>query len=70
VMPWMSLLRTYKIHGHVEMGEGVAKWIFELEAENAAGMCFYQKSMLLLATHISLRMLNNRERKRCEETAG
>jgi len=39
------------------MGEQLAKWALKLEPENAAGHA------LLLATGISVRMLNGRERK-------
>jgi hypothetical protein len=54
----MALLVDYTIHGNVEMAECVAK-ILEMEPENAAG----QTSMLLLATGVSVQMLNHRERK-------
>ncbi len=36
VAAWMSLLGACRIHGNVEMGECVAKLVFELEPENAA----------------------------------
>jgi hypothetical protein len=65
VAPAMALLGNCRIHGNVEMGEHVAKQILGLEPGNAAGyMLGYQTSMLLLATGISLRMLNGRERKK------
>jgi hypothetical protein len=35
--PWMALLGTCRIHGNVEMAEPIAKWILEMELENAAG---------------------------------
>jgi hypothetical protein len=32
---WMALLNACRVHGNVEIGERIAKWILEL-AENAA----------------------------------
>jgi hypothetical protein len=37
VAPWMALLGACRIHGNVEMAEGIAKRILEMELENAAG---------------------------------
>jgi pentatricopeptide repeat protein len=34
---WMALLSACRIHKNVEMGEGVAKQVIELESENAGG---------------------------------
>jgi hypothetical protein len=46
------------------MGECVGKQVLELEPENAAGYVMLSKTcMLLVATEISVRMLNGRERK-------
>ncbi len=59
-----GLLGASRIHGNVEMGECVGKQVLELEPENAAGYVMLSKTcMLLLATGISVRMLNGRERK-------
>jgi pentatricopeptide repeat protein len=59
-----ALLGACRIHGNVEMRECVGKQVLELEPENAAGYVMLSKTcMLLLATGISVRMLNGRERK-------
>jgi len=36
VATWMALLDTCRIHGNMEMAEHNAKWILEMEPENAA----------------------------------
>jgi hypothetical protein len=60
----MALLGACRIHGNVEMGEHAAKQLLKLDLENATQlMCCYQRSMLLLAKGIFLRMLNGRKRK-------
>ncbi len=56
---WTAFLGICRIHGNMEMGKHVAKQVLELEPENAAG----QTCILLLATGISVRKLNCRERK-------
>ncbi len=66
---WMALLGACRIHGNVEMAEHVTKWILEMEPENAAGYVLLSTSMLLLATGISVRMLNNRERKKMQRNS-
>ncbi len=58
VTAWMALLSMCRIHGNMEMAEHIAKQILELKPENAAGY------VLLLATGISLRMLNGRKRRK------
>jgi pentatricopeptide repeat protein len=64
VAVWEALLGACRIHGNVEMGECVGKQVLELEPENAAGYVMLSKTcMLLVATGISVRMLNGRERK-------
>jgi hypothetical protein len=64
VAVWEALLGACRIHGNVEMGEFVGKQVLELEPENAAGYVMLSKTcMLLVATRISVRMLNGRERK-------
>ncbi len=60
VTSWKAFLGACRIHGNVEMGEHVAKWVLELEPASIAG---YQASMLLLAVGISVRMLNSRGSK-------
>jgi hypothetical protein len=35
---WLALLGACRIHGNVEMGEGVAKHVLELDPENATAM--------------------------------
>jgi hypothetical protein len=60
VTAWMVLLR---IHGTVEMGEYVAKWVLNWSLKMLQVMCCHQTSMLVLAIGISVRMLNNRGRK-------
>ncbi len=53
VASWMALLGTCRIHGNMEMGEGVAKQILESEPENATGyMMLLNISVVLLATSI------------------
>jgi hypothetical protein len=54
-----------RIHGNLEMGEHVAKQIFEMEPENVAGYV-----LLLMPTGISVRMLNSRERKEVKRNSG
>jgi hypothetical protein len=58
VAAWMTLLSMCRIHGNMEMAEHIAKQILEMKPENAAGY------VLLLATGISLRMLNGRKRRK------
>jgi pentatricopeptide repeat protein len=58
VAAWMALLSVCRIHGNMEMAEHIAKQILEMKPENAAGY------VLLLATGISLRMLNGRKRRK------
>jgi pentatricopeptide repeat protein len=59
VTAWMAVLMSAcRIHGNMEMAEHIAKQILELKPENAAGY------VLLLATGISLRMLNGRKRRK------
>ncbi len=36
VAAWMALLSACRIHGNVEMAECIAKWILEMEPDNAA----------------------------------
>jgi hypothetical protein len=50
----MALLDTCGNHGDVEMAECVAKRILEMGPEK----CYLLCAMLLLATGISVRMLN------------
>ncbi len=62
---WMPMLGASRNHGNVEMAECVAKQILEMKPDNAAAyVLLCQTSMLLLATGISVRMLNSRERKK------
>jgi hypothetical protein len=59
------MLGASRNHGNVEMAECVAKQILEMKPDNAAAyVLLCQTSMLLLATGISVRMLNSRERKK------
>jgi hypothetical protein len=37
VVVWIALLGACGIHSNVEMAEHVAKWVLELESENATG---------------------------------
>ncbi|KAH8966520.1 hypothetical protein BDL97_03G029200 [Sphagnum fallax] len=60
VVAWMVLLR---IHGTVDMGEHVAKWVLNWSLKMLQVMCCHQTSMLVLAIGISVRMLNSRGRK-------
>jgi hypothetical protein len=60
VAAWMVLLR---IHGTVEMGEYVAKWVLNWSLKMLHVMCCHQTSMLVLAISIYVGMLNNRSRK-------
>ncbi len=62
VAPWMSLLSTCRIHGNVEMAEHVANRILEMEPDNVLVMCCCQTSMLLLATGISVRIWQRKEK--------
>jgi hypothetical protein len=57
---WMVLLR---IHGIVEMGEHVAKWVLNWSLKLLQVICCHQTFMLVLAIGISVRMLNSRGRK-------
>ncbi len=58
ITAWKVLLGAdCRIHSDVGMGEQLAKWTLKLEPENAAGHA------LLLATGISVRMLDGGERK-------
>jgi hypothetical protein len=50
-----ALLSACRIHGNVEMAECAAKRILELQPENAS-------AYVLLATGVSMRMLNSRYR--------
>jgi pentatricopeptide repeat protein len=58
VTAWMALLSACRIHGNMEMAEHIAKQILEMKPEYAGGY------VLLLATGISLRMLNGRKRRK------
>jgi hypothetical protein len=51
-----------RVHGNVEMGERIAKWVLELDPQSAVqqDMCCYQTSMLLLTSGISVQIRNNR----------
>jgi hypothetical protein len=66
-----ALLCACRIHGNVEMGEHVAKWVLELEFENAA--CYVLLSAPIYAAAGSRCLCENFEQerrgKRCEETA-
>jgi len=53
----MVLLR---IHGTVEMGEHVAKWVLNWSLKLLQVICCHQTSMLVMAIGISVRMLNSR----------
>jgi hypothetical protein len=65
VVAWTALLGTYRrSDSYVEMGCCVAKKVLELKLEVMLAMCCYQIVMLLLATTISMRILNGRERKK------
>jgi hypothetical protein len=44
VAAWTALLGDCRIHGNVEMAEGVAKWVLELERESAAGYVLLSSS--------------------------
>jgi hypothetical protein len=37
VTSWKAFLGACRIHGNVEMGEHVAKWVLELEPASTAG---------------------------------
>jgi len=60
----MALLGACRIHGNVEMVECVARQILKWNLTMLLIMVWCQTSMLLLATGISVRMLNVRERKK------
>lgn len=65
VAAWTTLFCTYrKSHNYVEMGYCVAKNVLELKLEVMLAMCCYQIAVLLLATVVSMRILNGRERKK------
>jgi len=66
VAAWRALLSARRNHGNVQMAKHVAKQILDLEPENVAGYGLLSTSMLLLATGISVRMLNIRERKKVQ----
>jgi hypothetical protein len=46
------------------MAEHIAKRLLEMEPDNAAGYVLLLTSMLVVATGISVRMLNSRESKK------
>ncbi len=62
VTAWMALLSACRNHGNVEMAECIAKQILEMEHYNVAGY-------VPLCTHISVRMLNSRERKKVQRNS-
>jgi len=62
VTAWMALLSACRNHGNVEMTECIAKQILEMEHYNVAGY-------VPLRTHISVRMLNGRERKKVQRNS-
>jgi pentatricopeptide repeat protein len=58
VAAWIALLSMCRVQGNMAMAEHIAKQILEMKPENAAVY------VLLLATGISLRMLNGRKRRK------
>jgi pentatricopeptide repeat protein len=61
---WRALLSACRIHGNVEMGECVAKRVFELEPKNAVD--YVLLSNLYAATGSNLELSENVERQRKE----
>ncbi len=53
-----------KLWGTVEMGKYVVKWVLNWSLKMLQVMCCHQTSMLMLAIGISMRMLNNKGRKK------
>ncbi len=62
---WKALLGTCRIPGNVKICQGnmLRNEFLNWSLKMLWVMCCYQKSMLLLAAGISMRMLNSRERK-------
>ncbi len=61
-----ALLSACRINGNVQIARHIAKQILEMEPEMLLVMDCCQTSTLLLATCMSVRVLNGRERKKLE----
>ncbi len=70
VAAWMVLLGTYRIHGNVEMAEHIAKWILEMEPDNATGYVLLSNTYAAAGnSHLHENVEWQRKEKRCEEIA-
>ncbi len=69
VAAWRALLSAWRINGNVQIAKHTAKQILEMEPENAGGYVLLQTSKLLIATCMSVRVLNSRERKKVQRNS-